>query len=91
MDRQCEKCSEKESCREVFKKLGSLKGPSVLLKVIQAFLLPLILFVAALAAAEKALAGKFAGATARDIAALAAGAFAVFLYLAILKLWRRKN
>jgi hypothetical protein len=91
MDEQCKNCRQKESCQEVFKELGSSKGPPVLLKVIQAFLLPLILFIVALAAMEKLLAESVNSALGRNLLALAAGAVVVCLYLAVLRLWRSKH
>jgi len=49
----CQECSQKDSCRQVFAKLGNAEGPSVALKSILAFLLPLVIFIAALAIFEK--------------------------------------
>jgi hypothetical protein len=91
MDQQCKNCGQKESCREAFEKLGSYKSPPVLRMVIQAFLLPLVLFIAALAAAEKLLAERLASQLGRNIISLAVAVAVVCLYLAVLKLWRREN
>lgn len=91
MNRHCNNCSQKESCREIFEKLGSSKAPPVLLKTVQAFLLPLILFIVVLAVADKVLAGKIASSLGKNLLALAAAAAIVFLYLLILKLWRIKH
>jgi hypothetical protein len=91
MDQQCRSCDQKENCKQAFEKLGSSKTPPVLLMVIQAFLLPLIFFIAALAAAEKLLSGRLASQLGRNIISLAAAVVVVCLYLAVLKLWRRKN
>ena len=44
----CQGCYQKHKCQEVFHKLGNIKGPPVVLKVVFAFLLPLITFIAAL-------------------------------------------
>jgi len=49
----CQECSQKESCQQAFEKLGNAKGPSVAIKSILAFLLPLVIFIAALAVSEK--------------------------------------
>jgi len=49
----CQECSQKESCKQAFEKLGNAKGPSVTIKSILAFLLPLIIFIAALGIFEK--------------------------------------
>lgn len=91
MDKQCKDCGQKDGCRQAFKELGNLKGPSVLLTVVQAFLLPLIFFVTALAVAEKVLAERVAGSLGRNLLALAAAVAVVFLYLMILKFWRSRN
>lgn len=48
----CEKCSEKKSCEEVYKQLGRAKGPSVVLRAIVAFVVPIVVFIASLAACE---------------------------------------
>jgi hypothetical protein len=89
MDQQCKNCGQKENCRQVFEKLGSSKAPSVLPKVIQAFLLPPVLFIVALAAAEKLLAERLANPLGRNLLALAAGTIVVCLYLAVLKLMEK--
>ena len=91
MDQQCKNCGQKESCREAFEKLGGSKAPPVLLKAIQAFLLPLVLFIVALAVAERLLAEKLTSELGRDIISLAAAVAVVCLYLVVLKLWRSKN
>ena len=91
MDQQCKDCGQKDSCREAFKELGNLKGPSVLLKVVQAFLLPLIFFIISLAVAENVLAERVASSLGKNFLALAAAVAVVFLYLMVLKFWRSKN
>jgi len=91
VDQQCKNCGQKDSCQEVFKELGNSKGPSILLKAVQAFLLPLILFIIALAVAEKVLAERINSSLGRNLFALAAAVMVVFLYLVILKLWRSKD
>jgi len=46
----CEGCNQEDRCQEVYRKLGKTQGPSVVLKVLLAFLLPIAVFIAALAA-----------------------------------------
>lgn len=53
----CEDCNQKHDCREVYQKLGNTKGPSVVLKAVVAFLLPILVFIGCLAAFE-AILGK---------------------------------
>ena len=58
MDNQefCQGCEQQHSCREVYRQLGNTKGPSVALKVVVAFLLPLMVFIVTLAVSEAILA-----------------------------------
>jgi len=59
MDNQefCQGCEQQHSCREVYRQLGNTKGPSVALKVVAAFLLPLMVFIVGLVVFERVLAG----------------------------------
>jgi len=52
----CEDCNQKHDCREVYRKMGNTKGPSVVLKAVVAFLLPILVFIGCLAAFEAILA-----------------------------------
>ena len=52
----CEDCYQKQNCQEVYKKLANTKGRSVAFKVVAAFLLPILVFIASLAAFERILA-----------------------------------
>ena len=52
----CQLCNQKDNCRQAYEKLGSSQGPSVVSKVIFAFLLPMLVFIVALAVFEKILA-----------------------------------
>ena len=45
----CRDCSQADKCQDVYRKLGKAEGPSVALKVVAAFLLPLVVFIATLA------------------------------------------
>lgn len=53
----CHTCQQKKDCRKVYEQLGRGQGPSITAKVILAFLLPLVVFILALAAFERILAG----------------------------------
>jgi len=41
----CQECTQRGDCREVYKQLGESEGPSVVWKVVLAFLLPLVVFI----------------------------------------------
>lgn len=53
----CQECGQKQECRGVYEQLGRAGGPSVVLKVVLAFLLPLVVFIVLLAGFERMLAG----------------------------------
>lgn len=45
----CQDCSHKHDCRHIYRQLGHSSCPSVAIKVIVAFLLPLVVFIVSLA------------------------------------------
>ncbi|MFH1372019.1 MAG: SoxR reducing system RseC family protein [Planctomycetota bacterium] len=49
----CDSCGQKASCQEVFRQLGNIRGKSVARSILAAFVLPLVVFIAALAAAQR--------------------------------------
>jgi len=53
----CQECNQRQGCQEVYKQLGEAEGPSVVSKVVLAFLLPLVVFIVLLACFERILAG----------------------------------
>jgi hypothetical protein len=50
MDQQdfCESCDQKHDCRKVYQQLGKKECPSVTFKVVTAFLIPILVFIASL-------------------------------------------
>ncbi|MCP4613290.1 MAG: SoxR reducing system RseC family protein [Planctomycetes bacterium] len=52
----CDHCNQKHNCGSIYHQLGNIKGPSVVAKVIVAFLLPLLVFIISLAIFEEILA-----------------------------------
>jgi len=63
--KHCEKCGYRHGrgrcCIDIYQQLGQAKGPSVLGKVILAFVLPLLIFIGCLILAEYFLADFVAG------------------------------
>jgi len=55
--RYCQDCFQKHDCKRIYEQLGDSPGPSVALKAILAFLLPLMVFIVSLAVFERVLAG----------------------------------
>jgi len=52
----CDKCGQKMSCQEAFKRLSNLQGRSIVRSVLLAFVLPLAVFIGVLMAAQQFLA-----------------------------------
>ena len=52
---QCDGCGHQNGCQSIYERLSNAKGPSVLLKTVLALLVPLIIFIAAVATCEKLL------------------------------------
>ena len=52
----CRSCTQKHDCQKVYDRVGNTPGPSVTVEVCLAFLLPLVVFIASLAIAQKILA-----------------------------------
>lgn len=49
----CDNCNQKHSCGSIYHQLGNAKGPSVVVRVVIALLLPLVVFIISLAAFEE--------------------------------------
>jgi hypothetical protein len=45
----CDRCSDAHDCKRIYQTLGQVEGPSVVVKVLIAFALPIVVFLAALA------------------------------------------
>ena len=58
-DDNCSQCGHKDGCRLMYEKIGKAKGPNVALKAIVAFLVPIGVFIGALAASQRLLQGQF--------------------------------
>jgi hypothetical protein len=52
-NQNCKGCSERDRCEQIYEAMGRLEGPSVTVKVIFAFLVPILLFIAVSFAAER--------------------------------------
>ena len=75
----CRQCNQRQDCGKVYEQLGRIEGPSVLKKVILAFLLPLVVFVVSLAVFEKAFAGVISAGPGRSALSFAAALLVTFL------------
>lgn len=81
----CEGCEQSEKCQDVSRKLGNIKGPSIALKVIVAFLLPLVVFIVSLAVFERLFAGSIDTEGLRTAAGFLAALAVTFVFILIVK------
>jgi len=56
----CQDCIQKHDCKRIYEQLGDSPGPSVALKAILAFVLPVLVFIVSLTVFERLLAGVIA-------------------------------
>ena len=49
----CDNCNQKHNCGSIYHQLGNTNGPSVVVKVVIALLLPLVVFIISLAIFEE--------------------------------------
>ncbi len=86
---KCEGCQSRDTCKEIYKLVGSSKGPSVTVRVLIAFVMPLVVFIAALIISENILASKIESGTAVTvlslIIAVITSALAVLIVRGLLK------
>jgi len=54
----CDKCGQKMSCQQAFGRLGNIQGKSIVRSILAAFVLPLAVFIAALAITQQLLAKR---------------------------------
>ena len=57
-DKNCSNCPQGSDCKQIYQKMGDVKGPSVVSKVIFAFVLPIAVFIFSLAGFGKLLGNK---------------------------------
>lgn len=60
-DNHCSGCAQKGTCRSAYEKLGKFQGPNMALKAILAFLVPIGVFIGALAGGQRLLQEYFEG------------------------------
>lgn len=81
----CQGCAQKNSCMSIYQQMGNSQGPSVALKVVGAFLLPLVCFIISLATFEKILAPVIASELLRTSINLVLGVSITFVLVLIVR------
>ncbi|RKY21522.1 MAG: hypothetical protein DRP62_07905 [Planctomycetota bacterium] len=87
MDQQklCQDCNRSHNCQKVYQQLGGIKGPSVAVTAVVAFLMPLMVFIAALAIFEKVLSGFEMAAGLRTVFSIVVSLLVTTLCVLIMK------
>ena len=88
--RFCRDCIQKHDCKRIYEQLGDSPGPSVTLKAILAFLLPLIVFIVSLAVFERVLAGAINNGRVQIALSLLLAMLATFVCMLITRVINRK-
>lgn len=86
----CESCPTRHECKSVYEHIGHSRAPSVVLKALSAFILPIMLFIAAAVLVQHTLAGRAVSANTAAVPASVAGAAAVLIYIGLVKLFYTK-
>jgi uncharacterized membrane protein len=88
--RFCQDCIQKHDCKRIYEQLGNTSGPSVALKVILAFLLPLIVFIVSLAVFERVLADTINNGRVQTALSLLLALLATFVCMLITRVINKK-
>lgn len=86
----CRRCPQQDKCRDVYDRMGNFSGQSVFFGVIQAFLLPLVIFVASLAIFEKVLANSIESAWLRVLTSFTGAGCLLLIYALIAAMLGRR-
>ena len=85
----CQDCKQKHDCERIYQQLGDIAGPSVVIKVIVAFLLPLVVFIVTLAIFDKILSGFEMTAELQTVFSVAASLLITFICILIVRVINR--
>ena len=86
----CDNCMQKHDCQSIYRQMGDVKGPSVVIKVIVAFLLPLVVFIVSLAIFERILGGAISTDQFQTALSLPAALLITFICIFIVRVINRR-
>ncbi len=86
----CSGCPQKHDCSKIYQQLGESKGPSIVGKVIVAFLLPIIVLILALALFDKILSQAVQNPNARTALSFGLAGLVAFCYIIIVRLVNKR-
>ena len=86
----CQSCEQSQRCQEIYRRMGETKGPSVVYKVLAAFLLPVLVFIGVLAAFERTLGRMVSGKNLKTVFSLLSALVVTFVCILVTKLIQRR-
>ena len=86
----CEDCKQKHDCQRIYEQLGDIKGPSVVIKVIVAFLLPLVVFIVSLAAFQEIFGNTISSQRVQTVLSLLPALLVTFVCILIIRVINRR-
>ena len=81
----CQQCNQRQDCGQVYEQMGKSEGPSVVKKVILAFLLPLVVFTVSLAVFERMFSGVIIAGQVQSALSFAAALSLTFVCMLLTK------
>jgi len=82
----CSRCSQNHDCNAVYQKIGNSKGPNVVSNVLVAFMLPIVVFIGALALFDSMLGKVILSDNARIWAAFIPAASVSLVFILIVRM-----
>ena len=86
----CDICNQKHNCGSIYHRLGNIKGPSVVVKVVVAFLLPLMVFIISLAIFEEIFAKTINNQLAHTALSMVSALLITFSFILIVKVINKR-
>lgn len=86
----CGQCSRRHDCGKVYEQLGNTEAPSIVRKVVLAFLLPLIVFTISLAILEKIFSEVISGGQIKSACSLVLALLVTFVFILLAQVINRR-
>ena len=86
----CDNCNQKHKCGSIYHQLGNAKGPSVVVGVVIALLLPLVVFIISLAAFEEIFVKKISSQFLQTALSLLSALLVTFICILITRVINRR-
>ena len=86
----CQGCNQKRDCQRIYEQLGDVEGPSVVIKVIVAFLLPLVVFIVSLAAFQEIFAKAISSQRVQTAFSFLLAVVVTFIFILIIRIVRKR-